>query len=774
MNLIYLKDGVKKAHLTKNLQELERLMNHPTQVSNLAKARNGDNAAKKQLIQANFSAYLEEGQLLKGAKTPSHLCAIDIDFDPKSELTEEQMLINETVQAWYKHKRDELIAKVMEFADMIGLVMCQVSSRGHGLHIVFLRVRDLSQIQNLDKVSEILGVPYDKNAKDITRVFYLTSMKDMYIHNPEALFAHEAFPIVEEPVVKVQAQKIQVADTNLLTLNKTKFMQEQTSVEDNGDMVMSNFITFDKNTGEVKYKGVSSKTIMQKWLNENFPTPPQEGERNNSTLGAAIVAASLGFDAETALEVVPNWFDNTEAGIKEWQRTVANGVRIGKGKQPLSSVEMIALQLQDISLVELTGGTLTTPPVFPENLPEVLELATSKCPDYCKPAVAIASMSALGVYFADGDVRVQYFTNEEFNPASLTCCIASSSAGKSCIEKPVNAIMDDIIKQDAIARKKDNEWRACKRKKGDKADDRPSDICVQMLPANITTAALNQALNDAEQNGQKTLLFLMKELDDLLGAAEGKLEKLGLLLRNSFDRAKGGQIRVGAECVNVYVTHKINIAAATTPESAEIMFGGKRLKDGALNRMKFSTIEEPPYDEIPVYGTYDEAYTQAFAPYRKRLKEAHGLIVCPEALEMARTLYLKYAAIASQDKTNTYIDIIRRQTVIALFEAVTLYVCNEKKWSDEIANYFEWTLGYGIWTTIFFFGEAYKKRNAKGKRVGGKKSLYDQLPHVFTKKELIEKWGGTESQFKNWKNRDGKIECIGNDEDTDICCIKLK
>lgn len=764
MNIIFLEDGVKKAHLTKNLQELERLMNHPTQVSNLAKARNGDNAAKKQLIQANFSAYLEEGQLLKGAKTPSHLCAIDIDFDPKSELTEEQMQVKETVQAWYKHKRDELIAKVMECADVIGLVMCEVSPRGHGLHIVFLRVRDLSQIQNLDMVSEILGVPYDKNAKDITRVFYMTSMKDMYIHNPEALFAHEAFPIVEEPVVKVQAQKIQSAavDAKVFKLNKTEMIKEN----DNAPVIGT---TAD---GVLMVKGVPASKVMEMFLARFYPNGVEEGNRNNAIHKTSRFAGNIGYDEQTALEVVPNFFGNTEEGIKEWKQTVINGVRYGRAQEIGYIANQIISELKGGNAMERFGGTTTCPPEMPENLPEVLAWAVSKLQPHLHPCVCGAVLSALGAHL--GNVSIRLWTGEVREPALMVAIIAPQGSGKSFVEKPIEAVMADLVEEDDKYYKLEQEWRAKLRKnrnKNKEMEERPKG-CIRFLAQDVSAAKLNLRFEDAELCGNKTLMYYTPECENVRKLTEHRSNaEVSELIRLCYDRARGGQDRVGADSVMCRCKYKMNMVVSGTPTSARKMFG-QNCGDGANSRLDIYTITQLPKGQKLKVGDYDQAYIDGFKKYQDLLNQADGLIECPEAIAMGEQLSEKYERIADELDSDVVRNLSRRTLLISMYKAIILYICNNYQWNEEIANFFDWSMSYGMWTKLFFFGKEFEKSFEADKAYtakSGKKSLYYQLPLCFTKEEFLQ-MGGTESQFKNWKNRDGKIKW----EDTVEAYVKLK
>ena len=166
--------GIKMMHLVKSREEYLRLRNSGNQIANVSEARNGNIEAKRDLVQMNYSCLPAEGGLLRGATRQSNSVGMDLDFDP--------------MRPDYDQLMAELPAKVIEKKDELGLLMLERSAT-KGFHVVFRRRTDMSQVENLEWASRLIGVEFDKGAKDITRVFYTTTASaDDLLFIDDALF----------------------------------------------------------------------------------------------------------------------------------------------------------------------------------------------------------------------------------------------------------------------------------------------------------------------------------------------------------------------------------------------------------------------------------------------------------------------------------------------------------------------------------------------------------------------------------------------------------
>ena len=172
--MIYLKDGVKYMRPVHTREEYLALRNGGEQRQLIKRIRAGEEGLKHKLVQMNYSCLPNDDGTLKGSKRMSTTVGMDIDH-----LSPEEM----------PAVRDRILAKKEE----LGLGMLEESARGCGYHLAFARRPELDQEDNLKWASDLLGVAYDSQAKDITRVFFTTSA-DQLIYLDDAIFEIEEAP----------------------------------------------------------------------------------------------------------------------------------------------------------------------------------------------------------------------------------------------------------------------------------------------------------------------------------------------------------------------------------------------------------------------------------------------------------------------------------------------------------------------------------------------------------------------------------------------------
>ncbi|MGM9702205.1 MAG: hypothetical protein ACI3YZ_01425, partial [Prevotella sp.] len=143
-------------------EEYLRLRNSGKQIANVREARNGNKKAKEDLVQMNYSCLPAEGGFLKGAKEQSNSVGMDIDLRPTPD------------PSLGRGEEAALVERILSLKDELGLLMLERSAT-KGFHMVFRRKTEMSQEENLQWASKLVGVEYDKGAKDITRVFYTTT-----------------------------------------------------------------------------------------------------------------------------------------------------------------------------------------------------------------------------------------------------------------------------------------------------------------------------------------------------------------------------------------------------------------------------------------------------------------------------------------------------------------------------------------------------------------------------------------------------------------------
>ena len=375
------------------------------------------------------------------------------------------------------------------------------------------------------------------------------------------------------------------------------------------------------------------------------------------------------------------------------------------------------------------------PPAMPTQLPKLVEHLISNTPDVYKPAVAPAIFPPLATHL--WNTRFRYIDNVEHEATLATVLLASTGAGKSCVQKPIEYIMEDIRKRDAENLKREKEWKDEVTRKGANKDKRkrPDNLIIQEIDADMTNPAFVMRTAEAQEHFLYTSMNELDQFDALRGMGNQQFRIMCL----AFDPGNTfGQQRVGVQSVTERVTIRFNWNASSTIDKGQRYFS-KVLIDGPLSRINFCTIPEREIGEdIPVYGTYDEAYRTALKPYIENLCMATGLVDCPEAFQLATVLKNENAEFARTSQNRIYENFSFRANVIAYLKACVLYVANGFKWEPEIDDFIRWSERYDLWCKMRFFGDMIAKEMNSAERSSkrGPENLLQLLPDVFTLSQL--------------------------------------
>ena len=422
-------------------------------------------------------------------------------------------------------------------------------------------------------------------------------------------------------------------------------------------------------------------------------------------------------------------------------------------------VESSNLNVQSFQNVQGDEVRYPDPPAMPIQLPKLVEHLISNTPDVYKPAVAHAIFPPLATHL--WNTRFRYIDNVEHEATLATVLLASTGAGKSCVQKPIEYIMEDIRKRDAENLKREKEWKDEVVRKGANKDKRkrPDNLIIQEIDADMTNPAF--VMRTAEAQGH----FLYTSLNeiDLFDALKGNGGQQFRIMCLAFDPSnKYGQTRVGSQSVTDRVTIRFNWNASSTIQKGQRYFS-KVLTDGPISRINFCTIPEREIgEEMPVYGTYDEAYREGLKPYIENLCQASGLVECEEAFQLALKLKEEHAEFSRLSQDRTYENLSFRANVIGYLKACVLYVANGYRWEPEIEEFIRWSEQYDLYCKMKFFGDAIKRANGSDEKTSkrGPASLLQQLPDVFSfqqaeflRSQLGMNRSGTVSMLRNWVNR---------------------
>ena len=405
------------------------------------------------------------------------------------------------------------------------------------------------------------------------------------------------------------------------------------------------------------------------------------------------------------------------------------------------------------------------PPTMPKKLPKLVELLISKTPEIYQPAVAHAIFPSLATHL--WRTRFRYIDNVEHEATLMTCLLAGTGAGKSCVQKPIDFIMEDIRKRDAENLKREKEWKDEMMRKGANKDKRkrPENLIIQEIDADMTNPAFVMRTAEAKEHFLYTSLNEIDQFDALRGIGNQQFRIMCL----AFDPSnKFGQSRVGIQSVTERVCVRFNWNASTTIDKGQRYFA-KVLTDGPLSRINFCTIPEREIGEdIPIYGTYDDEFRNSLKPYIENLCMASGLVECQEAYELAVVLKNENAEFARTSQNRIFENFSFRANVIAYLKACVLYVANGYRWEPEMDDFIRWSERYDLYCKMRFFGDMIARENSAGEKSSkrGPENLLQLLPDIFTMPQLDAirmehglNAKGTRNVIKQWIYR-GYIERI--------------
>ena len=450
-------------------------------------------------------------------------------------------------------------------------------------------------------------------------------------------------------------------------------------------------------------------------------------------------------------QLISDFYARYHDSCKPMSREV---IRINAQAERLGSKEM-AQQNQE--------EDYPAPPPMPEKLPALIALLVSRTPEVYKPAVAHAVFPSLATHL--WKTRFKYIDNVEHEATLMTCLLAGTGAGKSCVQMPISYVMEDIRKRDRENLAREKAWKDEVTRKGANKDKRkrPENLVIQEIDADMTNPAFVMRTAEAQEHFLYTSLNEIDQFDALRGQGNQQFRIMCL----AFDPANQyGQTRVGTSSVTERVTIRFNWNASTTIQKG-LRYFSRVLTDGPISRINFCTIPEREIGaEMPVYGYYGDDFREALRPYIENLCKTSGLVDCDQAFQLALKLKEENADFARMTQNRIYENLSFRANVIAYLKACVLYVANGCKWEPEMDEFIRWSLRYDLYCKMRFFGDAIAKAEDGGVKSSrrGPANLLQLLPDEFSYQEAMAirlEYGlgqkGTRVMINNWVHR-GYIE----------------
>ena len=569
-------------------------------------------AAKRKLVQFNYSCLPTEDGCLKGAKRLSKSVGMDIDHLSADEVN--------LVAATAIEKKDEL-----------GLLMLERSARGGGLHVVFRRHPEMDQEANLRWASDLLGVEYDAGAKDITRVFFATTSEDLlYLH--EDLFDNtecgaatgsatatkpattsstktttmtttEAAATASEAKQRTErtdgGQTISMASETASTASETA---SETTEQDAVETKTEEGKTSEGETGKEKplrYKGIPYDRIIEKWWTfYNDGEHPIRSNRNTLTFELAVNLRHIcGFDRSVLDRVIPCYDGFAEA---EKLSCIDSALGERKTQMPRRLKDVIEAVRQDMIVegreVDSIDEAMEQDDLFYYNalpkMPQGVRESISAVGPHLAMPVIFAIAPAIGM-LATG-VRVDIHGKP--SQLNLISYIAGDFAsGKGSIDPVVAAWLSEVKAIDKGYLLQEEEWRAQKRAaKNKKEQPEEPKYPVRCLTLNNTVANLADRL--ANTRGKHAFSFT-PEADTVAQKWRTAMCDFSVMLRQAYDGTPYDREAKSADAVNVHIDKLLwNVVMCGTPDALYRVV--TNYTDGFLSRMALARTPDNTFTPL--------------------------------------------------------------------------------------------------------------------------------------------------------------------------------
>lgn len=493
-------------------------------------------ADKHHMVQMNYSCLPNDDGTLKGSTRMSRSVGMDIDFDPKAPDYEERM---KSVPEMVMGKKDEL-----------GLLMLERSAN-KGYHIAFKRKPELSQEENLKWASQLLGVQYDKGAKDITRVFFTPPCEKLLFVDAD-LFDNDGVVLrgCGGEISSSAAQQTNTISTSQHTTS-TSTPQHTTS-----------------------YLGIPYADIIRKWwAMYNDSQEPVRSNRNTLTFELAVNLRHIcGFDRQLLDSIIPCYDGFPEAEKLACIDSALSEKRTQMPKR-LKDV-LLALRQEritgaDVEQAETDGidEALAQDELFYYNALPRMPQGVKDSIDAVGPALALPVLTAICPVIGMLATGVKVDVHGKMNSLNLISYIAGDFAsGKGSIDPVVEEWTQEVRAMDKMYQQQEDEWRAKKRAaKNKKEQPEEPKLPVRCLTLNNTVANLAERL--ANTNGQHAFSFT-PEADTVAQKWRSAMSDFSVMLRQAYDGTSYEREARSAEAVNVHIDRLLwNVVMCGTPDA---------------------------------------------------------------------------------------------------------------------------------------------------------------------------------------------------------------
>ena len=587
--LIKVENGHKVARSITSEEEYKQLRGSNEQKANLRLARAGNDAAKRRLVQFNYSGHYPQG-VVKGMKLPSGAFGFDMD-EPEAFAKAAKLLLKEP--------------------EKFGLLMLERSARQGG-HAVFKREKGKTILENQVRISTMLECEMDTSAHDINRVYFTTSSdgEDLLFLSPrlfqdaydEAAVAAEAKVLEErerfgreelpegahkankhykpwlEEIKKIQnPQGILKGQEFENSRNSSQGILKSQEFQNLRNSAPSS----SPSSSSADYLGIPYSEIIRKWWQMyNDGREPVRSNRNTLTFELAVNLRHIcGFDGNLMGQIIPCYDGFSE---QEKMACINSALNEKITQMPKRLKDVLAIIRQErMKQGAVSGGSVAgyegqenaTDEVnvkdemfYFNSLPKMPQ-GVKESVDAVGPALAMPVISAICPAIGMLATGVKVAVHGKMNSLNLISYIAGDFAsGKGSIDPVIGAWTSEVKEMDKMYQQKEDEWRAKKRAaKNKKEQPEEPKLPVRCLTLNNTVANLAERLANTE--GKHAFSFT-PEADTVAQKWKSAMSDFSVMLRQAYDGTSYEREARSADAVNVHIERLLwNVVMCGTPDA---------------------------------------------------------------------------------------------------------------------------------------------------------------------------------------------------------------
>lgn len=580
--LIKVENGHKVARSITSEEEYKQLRGSNEQKANLRLARAGNDAAKRRLVQFNYSGHYPQG-VVKGMKLPSGAFGFDMD-EPEAFAKAAKLLLKEP--------------------DKYGLLMLERSARQGG-HAVFEREKGKTVLENQVRIATMLKCEMDTSAHDINRVYFTTTSddEDLLFLSPrlfkdeydEAAVAAEGKVLEErerygneelpEGAHKANKHyepwKEEIKKNPQGSFKSQELKNSRISTSATSASAASTSSTSTASAAQDNYLGIPYGEIIKKWWQMyNDGQEPMRSNRNTLTFELAVNLRHIcGFDRNLLAQIIP-CYDGFPEQEKMACINSALNEKITQMPKRLKDV-LSAIRQERMKQGNVGGGSAADNEALVNALDEANSKddlfyynALPKLPQGIRdsvsavgPALALPVITAICPAIGMLATGVKVSVHGKMNSLNLISYIAGDFAsGKGSIDPVIDAWTSEVKEMDKMYQQKEDEWRAKKRaaKKKKEQPEEPK-LPVRCLTLNNTVANLAERLANTE--GKHAFSFT-PEADTVAQKWKSAMSDFSVMLRQAYDGTSYEREARSADAVNVHIDRLLwNVVMCGTPDA---------------------------------------------------------------------------------------------------------------------------------------------------------------------------------------------------------------